>query len=200
MLFRLILWSIGLLLWIASRMSPRLRLQLARDLRMTVASKDGVVRTYIVTDRRFSSRPGRVDDAECTITFQTAAQGARIFLASDAIKQIVDGLAHREIEVQGEATTVLWFYEMVIAYAPWQKSTSVSMPNPYVLPDPTGKVADRITREPAVEALDPSWVGANAQREKLVLWQVGKGAPVPRKPVDFKHVVDAPADALEDGV
>ncbi len=199
MVFRLVLWSIGMLLWIASRTSSRLRLQLARDVQLSVVSKDGVARTYVFRNRYASSHSGVVDDASCTVTFQTAAQGARIFLAEDAIKRIVDGLARREIEVQGEATIVLWFYEMVMAYAPWSKSGSTAIPNGYVAPDLNGKVADRITREPAVEQLDPNWRGANEQRENLVLWQVGKGAPVPRKPINFKHVVDAPADALEEG-
>ncbi len=199
MVFRLVLWSIGMLLWVASRTSSRLPSQLARNVRMCVVSKDGVARTYVFRDRRVSSHSGVADDPSCTVTFQTAKQGARIFLAADAIKQIVDGLARREIEVQGEATTVLWFYEMVMAYAPWSKSASLAMPNGYIAPDPNSKVADRITREPAVEEFDPNWRGAHEQRENLVLWQVGKGAPVPGKPINFKHVVDAPADALEEG-
>ena len=199
MVFRLVLWLIGALLWIASRTSSRLRLQLARNVRLAVVSKDGVARTYVFRNRHASSHSGVADDASCTIIFQTAAQGARIFLAEDAIKRIVDGLARREVEVKGEATIVLWFYEMVMAYVPWSKSGSSAMPNGYVAPDPNGKVADRITREPAVEQLDPNWRGANEQRENLVIWQVGKGADVPRKPVNFKHVVDVPADALEGG-
>ena len=193
MTFRLVLWAAGVLLTLASRTSPRLRAQLARDMTVCIASRDGVARSYVFHNRRVSSHVGLTPGAHCTLTFQTAAEGARIFLARDCIALVVDGLGFRQIELQGDPASVLWFYEMVMAYVPGRTPRSHVMPNAYVAPNLTGKVADRITREPAVDGLDPAWTEAAAQREKLILWQVGRGAPVYGKSKNFKPVVDVPA-------
>jgi hypothetical protein len=71
------------------------------------------------------------------------------------------------------------------------------MPDAYIAPNLAGKVADRITREPAVDALDPAWTEAAAQREKLILWQVGRGAPVYGKSKNFKPVIDVEVPSSE---
>lgn len=198
MLFRLVLWLIGVLLAVASRASPRLRAQLARDMTFNLASKDGGARSFHFRDRRVTSHSGLTPNAECSVSFQSGAQAVRILLASDAVAQIVAGLAAHEIELDGEPTTVLWFYEMVIAYAPWHKAHFETMPDAYTAPSTSVKVDDRITREPAVAALDPARSDAIKQREKLVIWRVGRGAPVPGKPSDFKFVVDVPAVATQE--
>jgi hypothetical protein len=167
-----------------------LRSQLTRNITLTIATKDGVSRSYLIRDRRVSSHPGPDPGASCIITFNTAAQASRIFLASNAIGQIVEGLSSREVELIGEATTVLWFYEMTMGLVPWRRPRAHVMPDAYVAHDPNSKVADRITREPAVEALDPAWTGAVAQREKLLMWRVAAGAEDEGKYVHHKIVVD----------
>ena len=198
MTFRLVLWAAGVLLALASRLSPRLRAQLARDRTVCIGSRDGGARSYVFHNRRVSSHAGLTPDAHCTVMFQTAAEGARIFLAPDCIALVVDGLAWKKIELQGDPTSVLWFYEMVMAYVPGRTRRPHVMPDAYIAPNPAGRVVDCITREPAAEALDPTWIEAAAQREKLILWQVGRGAPVYGKSKNFKPVVDVPASAMEE--
>ena len=198
MLFPFLLWSVGGLLALASRISPRLRTQLTRDMSVSIGSRDGVARSYVFRNRRVSSHTGLEPTAHCTLLFQTAAEGVQIFLAPDCIAQVVKGLASKEIELQGHPTSILWFYEMVMAYVPGYVQRSHVMPNAYVAPNLKGKVADRITREPAVEALDPTWTRVVAQREKLMMWQVGHGAPVPGKSKNFKAVIDVPPLAMEE--
>ena len=198
MAFQLVLWSVGVLLACVSRMSAQLRAQLARDMTLSVASRDGVARSYVFRNRRVSSHAGLAQDADYILTFQTAKEGARIFLAPNAVQQICEGLASRQIEFTGEPANVLWFYEMVMAYVPGRSRRSQVMPDAYVAHNPSGKAADRITREPAVTALDPAWTGAVAQREKLILWQVGRSAPIEGKIKNFKFVVDVPASAMEE--
>jgi hypothetical protein len=68
------------------------------------------------------------------------------------------------------------------------------MPDAYIAPNLNGKVANRITREPAVEALDTAWTEASAQRDKIILWQVGRGAPVYGKSKNYKPVIDIDVD------
>ena len=193
MVFRFILWSVGALLSIASRLNPRLRAQITRDMIVSIATRDGVARSYVFHDRRVSSHAGISNEAKLTLTFPSASVGTRIFLAPNAVEQIVEGLTMKDIELEGMPAHVLWFYEMVMAYLPWRKTRYKAAPNAYVVPDPQSKVADRITREPAERALDPNWTGAVAQREKLDMWQVGEGAPVPGRIPDFRYVVDIPA-------
>ena len=190
MVFRLVLWSVGTLLAIASRASSRLRAQLARNLTVCICSRDGVARSYVFRDRKISSHAGLAPNSHCTLIFSTAKDGARIFLATDCIAQVVDGLASKTIGIQGDPADVLWFYEMVMARVPGHPFRPCAMPDAYTTPDPEGKVTDRITREPAVDMLTPAWAQAFAQREKLILWQVGKGARVHGKSNTFKPVVD----------
>lgn len=197
MTFRILLWLVGAQLSIASRYIPRLRAQLTRDLTFTIASKDGVARSFVFRDRTVTSYPGRSSEFSATLIFDSARQAARMLLASNATELIVQGMARRTVAVLGAPTTVLWFYEMVFGFFPWRRTPRWEMPGSYVEHNSQSQVADRITREPAIGVLDPTWSGAISQREKLLLWQVGQGAQVPNKPVGFKHVVDSMADAEE---
>ena len=198
MIFRMLLWLVGIQLSIASRLSARVRGQLARDMTIAVATRDGVARTYVFRGRRVSSYAGDLGTATFTVLFPSAAVGTRIFLAPDAIKQIVEGVASKDIELRGLPAHLLWFYELVMAFAPWRKTRYRAMPNAYVVPNPDSKVADRITREPAEASLDPNWSGAVAQREHLMMWKVGHGEPVADAIKDYRHVADIPAAARED--
>jgi hypothetical protein len=198
MIFRLLLWCVAMTLWIASRTSRRLRAQLSRDMTVTIATRSGIARTYQFRNRRVSSRAGLSASADCLLTFPTAATGTRIFLASNAVEQIVAGMAAGDIVLRGLPAHVLWFYEMVMARAPWRSPQYLTMPDPYVTPDPHGKVADRITREPAQHAVDPRLTDAIAQREKLNIWRVGRRAPIPGRIDNFKHVVEVPTAAVQE--
>ncbi len=195
MSFRVILWLVGALLACASRVSPRVRRQIGRDLAVCVRTRDGVARTFVFRDRRVSSVARDTPDAACVLTFANASQGTRCFLAADCIDRIIDALAQETVTVTGEATFVVWFYEMTMACLPWHTPRITDLPDRYVAHDPASKVASRITREPAAAALDPQWTAAVRQREKLIMWEVARGAPVPGKPRGFRHVVRAPEGA-----
>lgn len=196
MSLRVLLWSIGALLAIASRLSERVRAQLARDLTLVVAAGGGVARSYVIAGRGVSSRPGVSGDALCTLRFRTAATGTRILLAPDAVSRIVSGLGTGEVECDGEAAIVLWFYELVMGLNLFRRKPREAWPGSCVAPDPTLKASDRIVREPPVNRLDAEWLDAHAQREKLLIWQVGRGAPVAGKFTRHRIVVplSLPAD------
>ncbi len=194
MALRCLLWLVGIQLAVASRLSVRLRQQLTRDLVFAVVAKDGVGRSYTFQSRQVSSHSGRSTQADCTLMFSSAGQCVRILLAGNAVERIVDGLARRTIELQGDPTTVLWFYELVFGFLPWRKTPRCDLPDSYIAHNPNSKVAGRITRQPAVEELDPAWNAAVRQREKLIMWQVGQGVAVPNKPIGFQHVIDIPSD------
>lgn len=134
------------------------------------------------------------------LTFASPAAGTRILLAKDAVLRIVRGLCAREIELVGMPAHVLWLYEMVFGFVPWRRKRYYVAPHAYVVPDLNNKVADRITREPAREQLDPDWTAAHALLEKMEMWQVGKGELSQGRVPDFEFVVDIPQDALEQSV
>jgi hypothetical protein len=190
MFFRIILLLIGLALSLGSRISPRVRSQLSRDMVFVMESLDGVSRSFTMRGRRITSHSGVSTDAVCTVRFRTAAIGARIFLAKDAIGQLIDGFSSLDVECQGEAAHVLWFYELAMGLLPWHKSRTEIWPQSYAEPDLSLKASTRIIREPSVDSLDPAWADAAEQRNKLVIWQVGKGAVPTGKIKNHKIVVN----------
>ena len=174
--FRILLWSIGVLLWVASRSSRRVQAQLSRDMDFSVGSDDGVWRTYRFADRRITSHSGAREDALMTLSFKNGKTGFRILLASNTIDQLVYGLGTGDAVCKGEAAHVLWFYELIMGLKPWQRPRLEAWPDSYTEPDFSHKVTNRITREPAVDEVDPAWQEVRCQRAKTILWRVGCGA------------------------
>ena len=177
MLFRFVLWVVGLLLAVASRTSARLRKQLTRDMSVAIGSRDGVSRSYVFRNRRVSSHAGLEPDAHCTLLFQTATEGTRIFLAPDCLAQVVNGLALKEIELKGDPTSILWFYEMVMAFVPGFVQPSHVMPDAYVKPNLQGKASDRITREPCGRSARPDVDCGRCATRKIDDVAGGRGRP-----------------------
>ncbi|MEM7542659.1 MAG: hypothetical protein AAF384_13905 [Pseudomonadota bacterium] len=175
MAFRFVLWAIGALLWVASRTNRRIQSQLARDLDLVIKSEDGVARTYRVRSRRLNSSAGEIEKPLLRVRFATASHGFKTFVAPNAIDHILDGLGSGDIICEGQAAIVLWFYEMAIGLLPWNRTKRDRWPDCYEKPNESHKVSHQITREGIVDELDPSWQGAHAQREKTMIWAVGRG-------------------------
>lgn len=197
MSLRVVLWVIGIALALGSRVSGRIQARLSRDMSFVVASRDGVARSFVMRNRRVNSYAGIASNARCTLWFSDAATGTRILLAGDAIDQIVDGLANGEVECVGQAATVLWFYELVMGLNPLNFAPRDVWPDAYVAHNPTLKAADRITREPPVSDLDADRDAARAQREKIMLWQVGRGAEPGGRVKRHRIVVDLETETGE---
>ena len=197
MSFRIVLWFIGLALAVASRFSARVRSQLARDMTIVVASADGVARSYVMQDRRVSSRAGANENARATLRFRSAGLGTRILLAPDTIGRIVDGLETGDVECIGQASIIMWFYQLVMGLNPLSPNPRDVWPNCYTAHDPNLKAADRITVEPPVDDLEGERSAAHAQRDKVLLWQVGLGGPVTGNFPRHKIVVPLEPEASE---
>ncbi len=198
MVFRIILWGIGALLRVTSRVHARTRAQIGRDMTVTLAAHGGAARSYVFKDRRVAAHAGHDPNATMILTFASPAAGTRILLAEDAVLRIVRGLCTREIELVGMPAHVLWLYEMVFGYVPWRRKRYHVAPHAYVVPDLNGKVAERITREPPQEKLDPNWTAAHTQREKMEMWRVGKGELSQGRVPGFAYIVDIPHAATEE--
>jgi len=153
MFFRVVLWSLGALLSVASRFDSRLRAQITRDMTAVVASRDGISRSYIFRNRRVSSHAGATPNPTLLLTFATPADGARILTAPDAVLRIVRGLAAKEIDLVGMPAHVLWFYEMAMGYVPWRRKRYHVAPNAYVAPDFNSVIAEHSFRIVATSPL-----------------------------------------------
>jgi hypothetical protein len=60
-----------------------------------------------------------------------------------------------------------------------QRPLKTPLPGALTEPDPGSKVAGRITREPAAQALDPGWTGAVAARKKMAMVRGSTGDDIP---------------------
>ncbi len=189
MLFRLLLFALGMALSLASRISTQVANQLARDMVVVLSSKD-VARAFLIKDRRLSSTTVIPDNPTLWVRFSTPMVGVRIFTASNTIDQIVDGLGNGEVICEGEAAHLLWFYELAIGLLPGRINKEEVWPDSYTEPNYSHKASDRIIREPVLDELDPNWTDAHKQREKTILWQVGRGAAPWGKVVDHHIVVN----------
>ncbi len=134
--FRFVLWTLGMLLAAGSRVSTRVQSQLGRDFVFVAASNDGVARSYVFKNRRVTSQPGAAEGARCTVRFRTAAIGTVILLAPNTIDRIVDGLGAGDVECDGQAAYVLWFYELAMGLSPLRRVPRDPWPNAYVTHDP----------------------------------------------------------------
>ena len=193
-MFRLLLWITGLWLFVRSRTSSRMRSQITRDFTVTLASKDGVARTFVFENRLAASRTGADENSIVSLTFSNGWQAVKTFIAKDAPLKMVRGLANGEITYKGDLPYLLWFYEMAMSgILGRDRSVAKTMPGNYLKPDLSCKFGGRsILREPAVSELDPEWKNAHVQREKIIIWSVGRGGEVEGKQENYPHVVSAP--------
>jgi hypothetical protein len=175
-LLRVLLTVLGLLLRVGRRLSPRMRAQLTTDLVLEIRSGDGVAHHYVFTghNRSLASRAGRAAiPTDLTITFKTAWLGFRTLIRTDAVGQIVRLALADRVRYTGNAAYALWFWGVTRMVLPLgrQRPFKENLPGALAAPDPSSKVAGRITREPVATVLDPNWTGAHSARDEMALMQ-----------------------------
>lgn len=188
---------VGVLPALASSIYLRLSAQLARDTTVCIGSPDGGTRSCVFHNRRVTSNAWLTPDAHWLLMFQTVAEVAQFFLAPKCIAWQVDGCGRRKIELQGNPTSVLWFYEMVMFYVSSCVRRSHFMPDVSVAANLTGKVADSVIREPATETHDPAWTEAAVRCEKTILWQVERGTPLYSRSKNYQTIIDLAVPSSE---
>ena len=177
-MLRVLLAVMGSLLAIASRTSAGFRRAITRDLVIEIATDDGVAHHFVFRGGRASSHAGRAAAADCVLRFATASQAVRTLLARHTVSHLVAGLLDGTVSVRGNPFHLLWFADLAQQIVPTAARLRWSTPpNAYVAPNPALAAAKRITREPAVSALDPGWTEAARAREKLVMIRVAAGEP-----------------------
>ena len=196
-MLRLSLYCIGLIIFFTSRVSKRVRNQIACNFTVTIRSHQGIARTFIFKNRLASSRPGADPRSIFTLTFLNNWQAVKILFARDAVKKILDGLTRQTIQFEGDLPYLLWFYELVMAYVPGRHTSHTKkIPNDYVTPAFNSEIGKRIIRRSSTSELKPSWKKAHKQREKILLWRVGKGSDNNGKNPNFRHVTPLFTDEI----
>ena len=162
----------------ASQTNPDFRAALSRDLTIVVAAGD-VVHHFVVRDRNITAGLGFPLEHDCVLRFETTGQALRTFLSRNRVEKIVQGALDSTVQVEGNLMLLLWFEGRIQQVVPIgnQLRRPVRLEGAYTAPRDDVEAAAWITREPAVDALDPDWKAAWEQRKKLSMSKAGAGEP-----------------------
>ena len=181
-LLRLLLFTLGHGLALASRIIPSVRSQVTRTLTFEISTDDGVARQWHFNgqQRRITTQAGRSLPSTNGLRFPSSASAVRVLLSPRWARLIVDGIQHGTTRIEGALFAMYWFFGLtrkVIAIGR-ENGPITPMPNPYLHPDPRSNGAEKIIIEPAVERLDPKWTNAWDQRAKLLGVRATTGEPM----------------------
>lgn len=181
-LLRLLLFTLGQLLALASRIIPSVRSQVTRTLTFEISTDDGVARQwhFNAPQRRITTRAGSSLPSTNALRFPTSGSALRVLLSLHRERLMVEGIQRGTTRIEGALFAMYWFFGLtrkVIAIGR-ENGPIAPMPNPYLRHDPRSNGAEKIIIEPAVERLDPKWTNAWEQRAKLLGVRATTGEPM----------------------
>jgi hypothetical protein len=174
----LLLTFLGKRLERASQKDRNFRAALSRDRTIVIAAGD-VAHHFRIKNRNISAGRGIPTNYDVLLRFDTPGLALRTFLSGNRANKIVEGAIAGRVELAGNLMTLLWFDGRIQQVIPIgnQLRPPVRFEGTYAAPRDDIAAADRITREPAVDALNPDWKAAWTQREKLAMPRVADGEP-----------------------
>jgi hypothetical protein len=183
-LLRLLLFTLGQWLALASRISPSIRSQVTRSLTFEISTDDGVARQWHFNgqQRRITTRAGRPRPSTNALRFPSSEAAVRALLSPHCTRLIADGMLHGTTRVEGALFAVYWFLGLtrkLIAIGP-ENGPRGPLPDPYTRHDPRSNGSEQIIIEPAIDRLDPKWTNAWEQRAKLLGVRATTGEPMPK--------------------
>jgi hypothetical protein len=183
LLFKSVLWTVWLLLLVASRLRWRVRAQITRDVVVEISSDDGVAQRFRFHGRsRTLSRAAAGDErVDVALRFATARDGLRALLSPHAVRHIVEGVNYGGTRMEGNTALVLWFYGLTRTVAPIGRTRRPRRKPPIGAraPETSAPWAARIVREPAVRELDRDWDAGWNARAKLLQVRAADGGRLP---------------------
>lgn len=183
--FRILLATLGLALSQATRVMPRLRAQITEDHVVEIRSSDGVSHHYVFAypARTIRSKAGRpAGESSLSLCFETSGLAFITLVNPRAIGKINQLLLAGRASYTGNAAIVPWFWGLTRMVLPYgrQKHLREGLHGALLAPDPSSKVADRITREPVAAELNAAaWPQALVAREKMPLVRGCAGEKIP---------------------
>ncbi len=180
---RVVLAVLGTLMAGASRVVPRFRRQVTRDLRVGISTDDGVSRSFVFTarTRTMSTRADDPQPPDCALRFPTAWSALRTLLSPRAIGRVVDGMNTGPIRIDGNPVLVLWFHGLTRVVLPIGRTRLPRrpIPVPESRPERHAPYAARIVHEPPVDVLPREATKEWAARNKLLQIRAPAGEPLP---------------------
>lgn len=183
--FDVLLVTVGLLLTVASRFRPGLRSQITRDVLFEFSSDDGVTRRFGLhaATRTISLEPMSRARPDTSVRFGRAWDGIRALVSTRTAAHIVAGMNYGDTRLDGNPVLLLWFHGLTRTVLPIGSSRR---PRKRHLPPIKAREPERhapwsvrITREPALDELDPTWTAAWEARAKLLQVRAPAGEPLP---------------------
>ncbi len=183
--FDTLLVTVGLLLTVASRFHPRLRSQITRDVLFEFSSDDGVSRRFGLhaATRTVSLEPVGPARPDTSVHFGRAWDGIRALVSTRTVAHIVTGMNYGDTRLEGNPVLLLWFHGLTRCVLPIGSSRRPRKRHLPPIgprePEQHATWAARITREPVLDELDPTWTAAWRARAKLLQVRAPGGEPLP---------------------
>lgn len=183
--FDALLLTVGVLLVVGSRFRRRIRRQITRDVLFEFATDDGVARRFGLhaDTRTISLEPVSEQRPDTTVRFGSARDGLRALLSTRTVAHIVEGMNYGDTRLEGNPLLLLYFHGLTRTVVP---IGSTRRPRLWQLPpikvrEPERHApwAARITREPVLDQLDPTWQAAWEARAKLLQLRAPNGEQLP---------------------
>ena len=181
---RVLLFTVGHGLAVASRFDPALRSRITRSFTLEVSAGERVAREWRFDGfrRRITTRAGAAVAPEHALRFARAGDALRALLSRRTIDHIVAGTQRGSVLLEGNAAVVLWFFGLTrrLVAIGREPGPRHPLPGAYLRPDRRAPGAEDIPIEPACEKLDPAWTRAWEQRAKLLTVRAVTGEPIPK--------------------
>lgn len=183
--FDVLLVTVGILLTVASRFLPGLRSQITRDVLFEFSSDDGVTRRFGLhaATRTVGLEPMSEVRPDTSVRFGRAWDGIRALVSTRTVAHIVEGMNYGDTRLDGNPVLLLWFHGLtrtVLPIGSSRRPRTRHLP-PIKARDPERHApwSARITREPVLDELDPTWTAAWQARAKLLQVRAPAGEPLP---------------------
>jgi hypothetical protein len=181
-LLRLLLFTLGQWLALASRISPSIRSQVTRSLTFEISTDDGVVRQwhFNAPQRRITTRGRRPRPSTNALRFPSSGAALRVLLSPHCARLIAEGMQHSTTRVEGALFAVYWFLGLTRKFIAigFENGPRGPLPDPYIRHDPRSNGSEQIIIEPPIDHLDPTWTSAWQQRAKLLGVRATTGEPM----------------------
>lgn len=178
-----LLASLGYGIAAATRLRPGLRAQINANVVVEVSTGDGVARHWIFEaySHRARTRAGRVEQPDYRIYFESSGLALACLLSPRAVDAIMAAVQSNRARIDGNALTVLWFFGITrrVFAIGREPGIRTALPGAYLRHKPIGDGPDRVTIEPAVNELDPTYTRAWEARATQWAVRATTGEPVP---------------------
>jgi hypothetical protein len=110
-LLRLLLFTLGHGLALASRIIPSVRSQITRTLTFEISTDDGIVRQWHFNgqQRRIMTEGGRSRPSTNGLRFQSSRAAVSVLLSPHRDRLLVDGIQNGTVRIEGALFAVYWF-------------------------------------------------------------------------------------------